>query len=268
MQGNGRFRDSVRTNCPQSWSVSVESLSGIVAFTRSAQLKSFAAAGRQLGISASAVGKNVARLEARLGVRLLHRSTRRVTLTEEGESFYARCVHILEELSEAEASVSQNCEAPSGRLRVEMPGRLAPLRLGIYAAPAYLERCGVPEQPEDLRGHDCLGLHYLGGDRERRWRFRQRGQDIEIPIAGRLSCSNRDAQVEAASAGLGLVQVPDYAAKAAVDSGALREVLSDWRPIGPPICAVWPSNRHLLPRVRVFVDFLVGLFAASSNNDK
>jgi DNA-binding transcriptional LysR family regulator len=76
----------------------MESLSGLTAFVRTAETLSFVAAGRLLGISASAVGKNVAKLEQGLGVQLFQRSTRRVGLTAEGALFYERCRRILDDL--------------------------------------------------------------------------------------------------------------------------------------------------------------------------
>nr|WP_071917280.1 LysR family transcriptional regulator [Bradyrhizobium japonicum] len=99
----------------------MESLTGIVAFVRAAEALSFVGAGRLLGISASAVGKNVSALERSLGVRLLHRSTRRVNLTAEGRLFYDRCRRILEDLNDAEAMISQSASTPRGRLKVSLP---------------------------------------------------------------------------------------------------------------------------------------------------
>jgi DNA-binding transcriptional LysR family regulator len=99
----------------------VESLTGIVAFVRTAETLSFVAAGAQLGISASAVGKSIARLEESLGVRLFHRTTRRVSLTEEGTLFLDRCRRILDDLRDAEAMLSHAARAPRGRLRVSLP---------------------------------------------------------------------------------------------------------------------------------------------------
>ncbi len=99
----------------------MDNLTGILAFVRTAEHLSFVAAGRVLGISASAVGKSVAKLEQQLGVRLLHRTTRRVSLTEEGNLFYDRCSRILDDLDAAEALVTQAAGAPRGRLRVGLP---------------------------------------------------------------------------------------------------------------------------------------------------
>lgn len=99
----------------------MDRMSGIAIFTRAAEALSFAEAGRQLGISASAIGKAVARLEARLGLRLFHRSTRSVRLTPEGELFLARCQRILGEIAEAESELAVSRATPTGRLRVSVP---------------------------------------------------------------------------------------------------------------------------------------------------
>jgi DNA-binding transcriptional LysR family regulator len=99
----------------------MDHMSGMVIFTRAAETLSFAEAGRQLGLSASAIGKAIARLEARLGVRLFHRSTRSVRLTNEGELFLTRCQRILGEIEEAESELALSRATPTGRLRVSIP---------------------------------------------------------------------------------------------------------------------------------------------------
>ncbi|MGK9169209.1 LysR family transcriptional regulator [Inquilinus limosus] len=98
-----------------------DSLGALDAFVRAADARSFTAAGRQLGVSASAIGKAVARLEDRLGVRLFHRSTRSVTLTPEGALFLERCRRIFSEIETAEMELAQSRGAPRGRLRVSLP---------------------------------------------------------------------------------------------------------------------------------------------------
>ena len=99
----------------------MDSLNGFVVFVRVAETRSFVAAGRELGVSASAIGKSVARLEEKLGVRLFHRSTRSVTLTAEGSLFLERSRRILAEIDAAELELSQASSAPRGRLRVSLP---------------------------------------------------------------------------------------------------------------------------------------------------
>lgn len=99
----------------------MDSLNGFVVFVQVAETRSFVAAGRLLGVSASAVGKSVARLEEKLCVRLFHRSTRSVTLTAEGILFLERSRRILAEIEAAELELSQASETPRGRLRVSLP---------------------------------------------------------------------------------------------------------------------------------------------------
>src|SRR5438034_3328690 len=99
----------------------MDSLGSLNAFVRAAEARSFTVAGRQLGVSSSAVGKAVARMEERLGVRLLHRSTRSITLTAEGARFLDRCRRIFSEIEAAELELSQTHEAPRGTLRVSLP---------------------------------------------------------------------------------------------------------------------------------------------------
>ncbi|THU01084.1 LysR family transcriptional regulator [Lampropedia puyangensis] len=99
----------------------MESLNGFAVFVQVAETRSFVAAGRLLGVSASAVGKSVARLEERLGVRLFHRSTRSMTLTAEGAMLLERSRRILAEIEAAEQELSQASGAPRGRLRISLP---------------------------------------------------------------------------------------------------------------------------------------------------
>lgn len=99
----------------------MDRLGSLNAFVQAAESRSFVAAGRQLGVSSSAIGKAVARLEERLGVRLFHRSTRSITLTTEGAQFLDRCRRIFCEIEAAELELSQAQGAPRGKLRVSLP---------------------------------------------------------------------------------------------------------------------------------------------------
>lgn len=99
----------------------MDSLHGFTVFVQVAEQRSFVGAGRELGVSASAVGKSVVRLEEKLGVRLFNRSTRSVTLTAEGMLFLERSRRILAEIEAAELELSQATGAPRGRLRVSLP---------------------------------------------------------------------------------------------------------------------------------------------------
>lgn len=99
----------------------MDELGGLSVFVHVADAGSFVAAGRVLGLSASAIGKSIARLEERLGVRLFHRSTRSIRLTQEGALFLDRCRRIIGEIKAAELELSRASETPRGRLRVSLP---------------------------------------------------------------------------------------------------------------------------------------------------
>ncbi len=114
----------------------MDRLDGIAVFVQAVETGSFAAAAARLNLSRSAVGKTVARLEARLGVRLFHRTTRSQSLSEDGQIYYERCLRALAELRTAEAMLESGRKQVTGRLRVTMPvlfGRycVAPILLDL-----------------------------------------------------------------------------------------------------------------------------------------
>jgi DNA-binding transcriptional LysR family regulator len=131
-------------------------LSGIAAFVAVAEQGSFAAATGRLGLSRSAAGKTVARLETRLGVRLFHRTTRSLSLTEDGQAFYERCVRALAELDAAAATLESGRSEPSGRLRISVPvlfGRrcVAPVLIEVARRHPKLEfEISFTDRPVDL----------------------------------------------------------------------------------------------------------------------
>ena len=129
----------------------MDSMSGISMFVQVAETRSFTAAGRQLGVSSSAVGKAIARMEERLRVRLFNRSTRSITLTAEGTVFLEHCRRILSEVDAAEAELSGLAGNPRGRLRVGTP------QLGGLMMPAFdgfMER--YPEIELDIEMSDRM----------------------------------------------------------------------------------------------------------------
>ncbi|KIQ00229.1 MULTISPECIES: LysR family transcriptional regulator [Pseudomonas] len=109
----------------------MEHLNSLAVFVRAAEARSFVGAAQAVGLSASAVGKAIARLENRLGTRLFHRSTRSITLTAEGVRFLQRCKHILAEIEDAEAELQQSSTHPQGRLRISLPA------VGTLFAPVF-----------------------------------------------------------------------------------------------------------------------------------
>jgi LysR family transcriptional regulator for bpeEF and oprC len=142
----------------------MDRLTALQAFARVVELGGFTKAGNSLQLPKTTVSDLVQSLEKHLGVRLLQRTTRRVTVTPDGAAFYERCAHILADLDEAEASVMQARIAPKGRLRVDMPGGLARLFI-IPQLPSFLARypdlrleLGMGLRPVHLleEGIDCV----------------------------------------------------------------------------------------------------------------
>jgi DNA-binding transcriptional LysR family regulator len=291
--------------------MTIDRMRDINAFVHVAEAKSFTAAAERIGLSRSAVGKSVLRLEDRLGVRLLQRTTRRVSLTSEGAVFHERCIRILADLDEAEMSMLSHSQAPRGQLRLELPvsfGRLhvlpivsqfmskwpeisvnvsfndryvdlidegidlairlggsddsrlmtrllAPHRLVTCASPAYLASRGTPQDVEQLADHSCLA--FIHGGRPIEWRFNIDGQVRSVAIKGRFSATNAEALRDATLAGYGIARLATFLISDDLRAGRLLRVLDDVSADGPSVRAVYPSSRHLSPKVRSFIDELL-----------
>jgi LysR family transcriptional regulator, regulator for bpeEF and oprC len=139
--------------------------------------------------------------------------------------------------------------------------RIYETRAVAVASPDYLALHGVPQTPADLAQHECLGLYSANRAAVLDWVFEKGGQRTIVTPGGRLSVSNGEALLEAAVAGAGIVTILDLFARRWVTSGALQPVLSDWLPAEVmPISLIYLQNRHLSAKVRVFSDFVAGLF--------
>ncbi|WBQ13257.1 LysR family transcriptional regulator [Hyphomonadaceae bacterium BL14] len=136
--------------------------------------------------------------------------------------------------------------------------RLAHAPMVLVASPAYLAGAGAPSHPSDLARHDCII------DRNRPapmlWRFHRDNEPAEVKVAGRFSLNGAKAAVSAAAAGAGLACTPEWAAREAIDAGTVTAVMGGWTPEGRDLWAVYPSNRYLAHRVRLFVDHLADWF--------
>ncbi|MGE5511641.1 MAG: LysR substrate-binding domain-containing protein [Bacteroidota bacterium] len=130
--------------------------------------------------------------------------------------------------------------------------RLAPDVQIIAASPRYLEKHGVPHRPEDLTLHSCLVL----GDAAH-WTFSKGGKDTTVRVGGRLKSNNGDILRHAAIEGHGLVRISESRVIPQLKSGALCRVLADYEVEAcSAIWALYPRTKHVLPKLRVFLDFL------------
>jgi DNA-binding transcriptional LysR family regulator len=283
-------------------------LNEILVFAKVAQTGSFSAAAKQLGMPKSTVSRKISDLEARLQARLIQRTTRRLSLTDAGRTYFEYGARIVAELEEAERAVGNLQANPSGPLRVTAPvnfGFLGSIVAGflaqypevavelmctdrvvnlveegfdvairvralpdstliarslgqvaslMVAAPAYLEQRGRPREPKELARHDAV-IFSAGGDRGR-WQLRQKSRSVEVTVRPRLTVNDFDALQEAVAAGLGLGLIPAFRCAGDLRDQTLERVLPDWTLAEIAIHAVYPSSRHLSPKIRAFVEHL------------
>jgi DNA-binding transcriptional LysR family regulator len=283
-------------------------------FTRVVERRSFTLAAEDLGLPRSTVTDAVKALEARLGVRLLERTTRQVRPTLDGEAHYMRCLSLIADLEDAEDAFGS--AKPKGLLRLEVQGTLARhfllpnlpgffadypdieinmsesdrwidliregvdcvLRFGhlpdsdmiarqvvvlerlTCAAPDYFERYGTPVDPGALDGHRMIGLRSLTTGRLRPMEFMIGDTLREIALPVIMSVTGPESYLATARLGLGLVQVPRFHAETDLAQGTLMQVLSECPPPPVPVSLLYPRNRQLSPRVRVFIDWLMRAF--------
>ncbi|MBY3168133.1 substrate binding domain-containing protein [Rhizobium laguerreae] len=139
-----------------------------------------------------------------------------------------------------------------------MVKRVGTVRYIVCAAPSYLAAHGEPKTVDDLEQHDCVRRvsHDPAGFAP--WRFLQpeTGKPFERHDEGTLSCDSPDAMVDIGLSGSGLVQLHTYMAEPHIKSDKLVEVLRPFSVDGPPISVLFPSAKHLAPKVRAFIDFV------------
>ena len=137
--------------------------------------------------------------------------------------------------------------------------KLGPIRRVICASPDYLQKRGVPQTPDDLRGHECLCN--TNGQSPHEWTFvRPDGGSWPVDVRGTITANNGDALRVAALKGLGLTLVPTFIVGADLQAGHLVTVLDPYMVQKLSMHAVYPTSRHLSPKVRAFVDFLFERF--------
>lgn len=285
-------------------------------FVQVVEQRSFTLAAQALDLPRSTASEAIKQLEAKLGVRLLQRTTRQVRPTLDGEEYYRRCLAILADLEDADATFAG--ARPRGLLRVDVHGTLARrfllpglpaflteypeirihlgegdrlvdlvregvdcvLRVGVpkdsnmvarrvaeleevtCASPDYIRRFGMPATPDDLEGHRMVGFLSTATGALLPLEFVQDGAVRTTILPHVVSVSGAEIYIAAARMGLGLVQAPRYHVQDDFDRGELVHVLPTYPPTPSPVCLLYPRNRQLSPRVRVFMDWLIAEFEA------
>lgn len=299
----------------------LDRLTSMQVFVRTAQAGSLSAAARQMKMSPAMATKHVDALEERLGVKLFHRTTRKLSLNEAGRDYLEFCLRILPEIEEAESIITSQRVEVMGTLRFSAPisfgvryiaplipkfsamhpgvvvdlglsdryvnlidegwdmtvrigpladsrliaRKLAPTKMVVTAAPAYLRDRGRPRSVQDLADHNCLSYSLSDATGSSEWIFGGR-HHMRIPVRGNFIANNGDALVAAAIHGQGLMYGPDFLVADAVLSGRLELIALDQPTYDMAgIFAIYPPDRRPPAKVRAMIDFLAQAFSGVPN---
>ena len=289
------------------------------AFVRVVETGSFTKAAGTLHMSKTTVTQLVQQLEARLRVKLLNRTTRKVNVTADGAVFYERALRVLADLDDAETGLSVASAAPRGRLRVDVPSPFArmvlipalpdfharypdiqidlgvsdrmidligenvdcvvrggeltdqslmarhitDLKLGVYAAPGYLQRAGTPDHPRDLEApqHRIVGYRWARTGQLFPMVLQRDGERVQVQSRYVLTVDDGNAYLAAGLAGMGALWLPQYMAEPSVRSGEFVSMFEDWQLESMPMYVAFPPNRHISIKLRVFIDWVVELMS-------
>ncbi len=285
-------------------------------FVLIAEKGGFASAALVEGVTPVVMGRRLNALEERLGVKLMHRSTRGLRLTELGVEFLERSRSTLRDFDDLELSISRSRQSVTGELTVSAPAgfgrrhvarhgpefaarhagvrlrfnltdgvadlvreridvaiRIGPVtepdlvvvklhenRRVVCGSPAYFERHGIPETPQDLLAHECLTLSSPGAQ-QRGWMFRHGAGMGSVRVRGTLSCSDGELLYDWMLKGLGLGWRSTWEVHAAVARGDLMTVLEDYEIPDYDIQAVYPQQRFVPAKVQAFIGYLKSLYA-------
>ena len=291
----------------------MDKLTTMKAFLAVVQEGSFSKAADKLDISPQLVSKYISALEDNLHTRLLHRTTRKVSVTEAGNQYYQRCQQVVIDIEDMENSLNNLSENVSGVLSISAPmsfgvkhlagllvdfqnqhpnlkidlrltdqfvdiveqgidialrivtlksstliaKKVAPIRLAIFASPAYLKQNGTPTTLEALQEHNYLRYAHAEPTK------RLKGYDElknELKLESNLVANNGDLLLNTAIAGGGITMQPTFIAGEALAQGKVVRSLKDYEPEPMGLYMVY-ANRQFLPRkVRAFVDFTSGYY--------
>lgn len=289
----------------------INRISDISAFVASVKYGSYTQAAKHLGLSRSAIGKSIVRLEERMGVRLLHRTTRSLSITDEGHILFHYCLQILEDLEEVDHVMASRRLQPTGTLKITAPHSLGQqyilpildaflkkwsglkadisftdrfidiveegfdigIRVGVpkddsriltrtiawqkmqtCASPQYIKLHGYPKQPDDLTKFDCIFFSNASGKRP--WKFKMYSGIYIFEGPEKMKIDSSDAILNSALSGFGIIQLPTYLTQKYINQQQLITLLDEYTVEPEPIRVIYPSKKHLSPRIRLFIDFL------------
>jgi DNA-binding transcriptional LysR family regulator len=292
-------------------------LHALETFVRVVETGSFSAVAREGNINTSAVTRLVGHLEEHFGVRLFHRTTRNLSLTDEGQTLLSHAHDVIDAAAGLEDSLGRQRSAPTGRVRVGVTaggGRLVTPGLGdlldrypgltvdlvirehfndliedrldlavrvgppvdaslvarsvggfgrtLVAAPDYLAAHGEPSAPPDLERFRCI-VHDSGPG-SARWRFNGPGGPHEIEVVGALTATTSNVVRQSALAGHGIALLSEPLVHEDIRGGRLLRLLPEYPSEFSQLFLIYLSRRHLAPRTRVVIDFVIEQFKAAA----
>lgn len=293
----------------------MDQLAEMRVFVHAIERGTFAGAASAMGLTPSAVSKLIGRLEARLGVRLVNRTTRKLSLTAEGETYFVTGRRLIEAVDGLEQEVAASAGEPRGTLRIsttvsfgvqhlapamidfqrryprvrinmsltdrpinlhaeqiDVALRVGPLsdsslmsrKLGeigrvICASPAYVEQFGEPKHPQDLANHSCIVFTAAGRGR---WAFKAADGGVEQrDVSATFATDSHDCMLQLALHGAGIARLADFQVARPIKAGQLVALLTEHHHPDPtPAFAIFPPGTQKVPKVRVFLDFLLERF--------
>ncbi|WP_462382566.1 LysR family transcriptional regulator [Pseudomonas sp. Marseille-QA0892] len=297
----------------------MDRIAAMQAFARVVEAGSFTRAAETLQLNRASVTQLIQQLESRLRVKLLHRTTRQVRVTEDGAAYYERVIRLLADLDDAETGLSASAHEPRGRLRIDVPSPFASrilmpalpafqarypelhlhigasdrlvdmvvdnvdcvvrggvpthpslvarqvgdLPLGVYAAPGYLARVGIPHHPSELADdhHRIVGYYWARTGKIMSYELHRGDERFTVASRCSLTVDEGNAYLAAGVAGLGVIWLPTYMSQVHVERGELVPLFEDWHVEPMPLYVAYPPNRHVSRKLRVFIDWMAELIA-------
>ena len=253
---------------------------------------SFSAVARQNGITPSAVSRSVSRLEREMGCKLLQRTTRKLRLSDAGETIYQHAQQMLEAARQAMDSAGSRQTVAQGKLTLSVPkavGRFVihPLMMAFFHRYPQVDVClrledrpldfiddgidlalritdtpspglhGTPYTPQDLRSHSCISLGETPADA--RWKFRREGKTETVQTYGRYAANHTAVRLDAVRQHLGIGSLPLFTAREALANGDIVQVLPEWEFISSysgDLWLLWAGDKHMPARMRAMIDYL------------
>ncbi|MCL1146794.1 LysR family transcriptional regulator [Shewanella marinintestina] len=295
---------------------------GIVIFAQVVKSGGFSAAAEALGHSTSYVSKEVNKLETRLGVRLLNRTTRSIGLTPEGEAYYQQCLQLISDAELAVGLITQDNVSPKGVLKLSCPVGFAQNHLQdiiseyinrypnvslelelsdqrtdviadgydlairasahleesslicrkIYSSKAYtvaskeyISRHSKPHHPRELATHN--GICYSNLKQPSRWDYIDTdGKPFFVDVRQKILCNNGHMQLAMVLAGHGIARLPSFYMEEALNDNRLEILFESCPNTEIDVYVVYPSRKHLSPKVRAFIDLAAERLGGKRSN--